>query len=80
MIESMILTGSCPRCGVGTLTNDEDIFGVRIVCVNCGHNRDLGRLPLKVRNIREIVIALLEQEKNTKIKQRIASYPPSTFG
>lgn len=76
----MILTGSCPRCGVGTLINDEDIFGVRIVCVMCGHNRDLGRLPLKVRNIREIVIALLEQEKNSKIKQRIATYPPSTFG
>ncbi|MFL2804560.1 MAG: hypothetical protein ACJ0BB_06685 [Dehalococcoidia bacterium] len=80
MIDSMILTGSCPRCGVGTLINDEDIFGVRIVCVMCGHNRDLGRLPLKVRNIREIVIALLEQEKNSKIKQRIATYPPSTFG
>lgn len=80
MIDSMILTGSCPRCGVGTLINDEDIFGVRIVCVMCGHNRDLGRLPLKVRNIREIVIALLEQEKNSKIKQRIATYPPPTFG
>ena len=33
MIDTMIMTGSCPRCGTGTLTNDEDMFGVRIVCV-----------------------------------------------
>ena len=60
MIDTLILTGSCPRCGKGTLTNDEDMFGVRIVCVMCGHNSDLGKLPLKVHNIKELVLVLFE--------------------
>ena len=51
MISTIILTGSCPRCGTGTLTNDEDMFGVRLFCVMCGHNRDLGKLPVKVKNL-----------------------------
>ena len=56
MIDTLILTGSCPRCGTGTLTGDEDMYGVRIVCVMCGHNKDLGKLPLKVTNIKDTKI------------------------
>ncbi len=80
MIDTMIMTGSCPRCGTGTLTNDEDMFWVRIVCVMCGHNRDLGKLPLKVRNIRELVIAVLEHDRKQLQKQRAATYPSSVYG
>jgi|TARA_B110000263_G_scaffold249878_1_gene269029 ribosomal protein S27AE len=80
MIGTMILTGSCPRCGTGTLTNDEDMFGVRIFCIMCGHNRDLGKLPLKVRNIRDLVEAVLEYDKRTLVKNRFAIYPPSFYG
>jgi ribosomal protein S27AE len=80
MIETIILTGSCPRCGTGTLTSDEDMFGVRIFCVMCGHNRDLGKLPMKVRNIKDLVIAVLEYDKQQLAKQRAATYPPSVYG
>ncbi len=80
MIDTIILTGSCPRCGKGTLTNDEDMFGVRIVCVMCGHNSDLGKLPLKVHNIKELVLAVLENDRISRAKRRSASYPPSVYG
>ena len=80
MIDTLILTGSCPRCGKGTLTNDEDMFGVRIFCVMCGHNRDLGKLPVKVKNIRDLVLAVLESDRIALQKQRAASYPPSVYG
>ncbi len=80
MIQTMILTGSCPRCGTGTLTNDEDMFGVRIFCVMCGHNRDLGKLPLKVKNIRDLVEAVLEYDRITLEKNRSAAYPPQLYG
>ena len=80
MIDTLILTGFCPRCGTGTLTGDEDMYGVRIVCVMCGHNKDLGKLPLKVTNIKEIVIAILENEKRLSQKMRSALYPPSLYG
>ena len=80
MIDTLILTGSCPRCGTGTLTGDEDMYGVRIVCVMCGDNKDLGKLPLKVTNIKEIVIAILENEKRLSQKMRSALYPPSLYG
>ncbi len=80
MIETIILTGSCPRCGIGTLTNDEDMFGVRIFCVMCGHNRDLGKLPLKVKNIRDLVEAVLEYDKRKLSKNISAIYPQSFYG
>lgn len=80
MIETIILTGSCPRCGIGTLTNDEDMFGVRIFCVMCGHNRDLGKLPLKVKNIRDLVKAVLEYDKRKLSKNISAIYPQSFYG
>ena len=80
MIETIILTGSCPRCGIGTLTNDEDMFGVRIFCVMCGHNRDLGKLPLKVKNIRDLVEAVLEYDKLKLTKNISAIYPQSFYG
>lgn len=80
MIQTMILTGSCPRCGTGTLTNDEDMFGVRIFCVMCGHNRDLGKLPLKVKNIHDLVEAVLEYDRITLEKNRSAAYPPHLYG
>ena len=80
MIQTMILTGSCPRCGTGTLTNDEDMFGVRIFCVMCGHNRDLGKLPLKVKNIRDLVEAVLEYDRITLEKNSSAAYPPHLYG
>ena len=56
------------------------MYGVRIVCVMCGHNKDLGKLPLKVTNIKEIVIAVLENEKRLSQKMRSALYPPSLYG
>ena len=80
MISTIILTGSCPRSGTGTLTNDEDMFGVRLFCVMCGHNRDLGKLPVKVKNIRDLVLAVLESDRIALQKQRAASYPPSVYG
>ena len=80
MIETIIPTGSCPRCGIGTLTNDEDMFGVRIFCVMCGHNRDLGKLPLKVKNIRDLVEAVLEYDKLKLTKNISAIYPQSFYG
>ena len=80
MIETIILTGSCPRCGTGTLTNDEDMYGVRIFCVMCVHNRDLGKLPQKVRNIRELVLVVLEYDRQQLAKQRAATYPYSVYG
>ena len=80
MISTIILTGSCPRCGTGTLTNDEDMFGVRLICVMCGHNRDLGKLPVKVKNIRDLVLAVLESDRIALQKQRAATYPPSVYG
>ena len=80
MIQTMILTGSCPRCGIGTLTNDEDMFGVRIFCVMCGHSRDLGKLPLKEKNIRDLVVAVLEYDRITLEKNRSATYPPHFYG
>ena len=80
MIETIILTGSCPRCGTGTLTNDEDMYGVRIFCVMCGHNRDLGKLTHKDRNIRELVLAVLEYDRQQLAKQRAATYPYSVYG
>ena len=80
MIETIILTGSCPRCGIGTLTNDEDMFGVRIFCVMCGHNRDLGKLPLKVKNIRDLVEAVLEYDKLRLTKNISAIYPQPFYG
>ena len=80
MIETIILTGSCPRCGTGTLTNDEDMYGVRIFCVMCGHNRDLGILPQKVRNIRGLVLVVLEYDRQQLAKHRAATYPYSVYG
>ena len=80
MIETIILTGSCPRCGTGTLTNDEDMYGVRIFCVMCGHNRDLGKLPQKVRNIRELVLVVLEYDRQQLAKHRASTYPYSVYG
>ena len=80
MIETIILTGSCPRCGTGTLTNDEDMYGVRIFCVMCGHNRALGKLPQKDRNIRELVLVVLEYDRQQLAKQRAATYPYSVYG
>ena len=80
MISTIILTGSCPRCGTGTLTNDEDMFGVRLFCIMCGHNRDLGKLPVKVRNIRDLVLAVLESDRIALQKQRTATYHASLFG
>ncbi|MBS21853.1 MAG: hypothetical protein CL739_07160 [Chloroflexi bacterium] len=62
------------------MTNDEDMFGVRIFCVMCGHNRDLGKLPVKVKNIRDLVLAVLESDRIALQKQRAASYPPSVYG
>ena len=62
------------------MTGDEDMYGVRIVCIMCGHNKDLGKLPLKVTNVKEIVIAILENEKRLSQKMRSALYPPSLYG
>ena len=80
MIETIILTGSCPRCGTGTLTNDEDMFGVRIFCVMCGHNQDLGKINVRVRNIRDLVMALLDRDQKIMVEGRVANYPPSIYG
>ena len=80
MISTIMRTGSWPRCGTGTLTNDEDMFGVRLFCVMRGHNRDLGKLPVKVKNIRDLVLAVLESDRIALQKQRTANYPPSVYG
>jgi|TARA_B110000263_G_C15102651_1_gene416035 ribosomal protein S27AE len=80
MIDTIVLTGSCPRCGTGTLTSDEDIYGVRIFCIMCGHNRDLGKLPLKVRGIKDLIVAVLEYDRRLDLKKRSALYPPSLYG
>tara|TARA_B100001750_G_C14955273_1_gene325599 strand:- start:28 stop:357 length:330 start_codon:yes stop_codon:yes gene_type:complete len=80
MIDTIILTGSCPRCGTGTLTNDEDMFGVRIFCVMCGHNKDLGKINIKVRNIRDLVIAVLDRDQKMIAEGHESNYPPSIYG
>ena len=46
----------------------------------CGHNRDLGKLPIKVRNIRDLVLSVLESDRIAIQKQRTATYPASLFG
>jgi hypothetical protein len=56
------------------------MFGVRLFCIMCGHNRDLGKLPVKVRNIRDLVLAVLESDRIALQKQRTATYPSSLFG
>ena len=73
-----IRSKACPRCGVGALFEERDVFGRYVFCVQCGWARELRAAATAERRLAdEIAAARRKARRKRKKGDTNASASPS---